>query len=254
MSIYDSENDRFADTDILIRDDKKGGNGFLIADKCIVFGYPLLSVALGVFLFSGTLKLSVIIAVIGYLVYVGGLLLLYRKSHREKSAATALWAVRTVGLSFLLLAFAVPLISMNFKREKSMYEVKRLIYIAGVESEAQEILPECLPTESKDYYFLTEGKSERRENLPFTCLVLRTDFENLKKVAEKVSVNNNNFFTSDRGIYHTEIIGERVPKNLPIYVFDQIRNKAKIKDDLKNAVLYRGVLINYDTGLLVIWK
>ena len=64
MSIYDSENDRFADTDILIRDDKKGGNGFLIADKCIVFGYPLLSVAWGVFLFSGTLKLSVIIAVI----------------------------------------------------------------------------------------------------------------------------------------------------------------------------------------------
>ncbi len=253
MSIYDSEIDRFADSDILVPDDKKGKKSFLTADKCFIFGCPLVALAVSVFLFSKVLKLSAILAGMGYIIYVAGTLLLYPKSHTNKSAATALWAVRTLGIAFFALALAVPLVSMNFKRDKSMYELKRFIYVAGVKPEAQEILPETLPSESKDYYFLTEGKSGGKEYLPLACLVLRTNFENLTKIAEKVSVKSENFFTENRGVYY-DILGDKVPKNLPMYVFNQIRNEANIKDDLKNAVLYKGVLINYDTGLLVIWK
>lgn len=211
--------------------------------------------------------------------------------HINEESGKGKWALilsRVLVIGMLAVTLAASVICISFSRTPLIYPLKRLIYAVGVKSyESIDtfavnkcMMPETLPDECRDYYFVTEQALHGPEGpYPNAYLYFRTDTETLKQYAEKLDA------AFDIKCLHGEAITEITEnestfsnqddwlrykyKNtfgLPDDVTSFMLHSAGIRDDLTDAYYYMpafiggvknyygsGVLIDYETGLFLAW-
>ncbi|MBQ3919096.1 MAG: hypothetical protein II695_05430 [Oscillospiraceae bacterium] len=243
------------------------------ADKAVLTVYAVIFLFAGGMLFlMGVDDLGLGTAEYGWLAYLIGVIVLYRPSRRYRAAAAVLAVIRTAALIMMIGAYAFPVICSGFERNSGMYAAKRYVFINGVRETAGDLLPESIPEDAADYYFRTERQLLAQDYRPYAYLVMHTDRDFLMRYEADISQNER----YERSVCDLEEERESRdgggqagidarPEKLPRHVYDRLYNDAMIRDDLDGSVIfcgddasawntYTGAMINYDTGLLVIWR
>ena len=259
------------------KSEKKVSN-YSIFDK-VVITLSLLSFVLlgGAFLLILTFGISFPLFTFGIAVYILGCNFLYIRSRYNFVYKRILNAIRIIGIAMILIAYGCPLICINFEGSSIMYPVKKFIYTHGVKSCSDGILPVFLYGDISDYYFRTEGSFPAQDYTPFAYLAFHTSEENLKKYEEKLRENPDYEYSKNVSLNEEEYQAELekyeekykweagCPQKMPQHVYQRLYESAGITDNLDNSVLYvvkntkasksyKGALINYETGLIVIWR
>ncbi len=212
----------------------------------------------------------------GWFLYLIAVCVLYRFSLNNRAVKVILAVLRTAALILMVGAFVFPVICTGFEKNVGMYAAKRYVYINGVKKSAGDILPESIPRGAADYYFRTDKQLLAQDYRPYAYLVIHTDRAYLKDYEAMISQNTRYTRTvcdleteaieRDRNEYSGEYAYlNACPNRLPRYIYDRVYKDAGIHDDLDGSVIfcgdddstwnpYTGALINYDTGLLVIWR
>jgi hypothetical protein len=131
-------------------------------------------------------------------------------------------------------------------------------------------MPAALPAKHDDYYFRTEPAAIAQDYCPFAYLAFHTDKATLRTYEQNLT-GNPHLERRENPKYSEEDL-ERLSLNedavnagyLPLFVYHYVKEKGGICDDLTHAVIYQGdnrgtwhcgsgALINYETGLLIVW-
>lgn len=199
-------------------------------------------------------------------IYVLSALLLYRRSLEKKWLKALHWSARILGVLLMLAAFYLPAeIGRHFERDPSMYSAKRYVYIEGVkDGKDAGLLPQELPGDITDYYFSTMSEMPMAQDYwPYAHLVFHGSEELLRSFEAKFSQMSGYELAETK--MPEEAGAVQKPESLPMHVFDKLLDEASINEDLSRAVIYlgndgdrlnsaSGALLNYDTGLVVIWQ
>ena len=223
-----------------------------------------------------TLRLALPVLIAG-LAIVPLCSLLHEKTGRFRPL---LRIAQTIAVGLLAAALAAPFICLTGTRNPQMYRLKWFVYTNGVRESAfvkNNIPPEKLPAIHKDYYFRTEPDMIAQDYTPCAFLFLHTDAETLNQTAERLDAYSGvireqntppdpeDLAEREAGYRADEAYLAHRPDALPHFVYQELVKKAGFQDDLSNAVIYKpakqanmwyvgsGALINYETGLLVIW-
>ncbi|MBP5581456.1 MAG: hypothetical protein J6X85_06690 [Ruminococcus sp.] len=212
-------------------------------------------------------------AFLGWFLYLIGVCVLYRRSRENVTLKRILIFIRAAAVILMIGAYTMPVICTNYSKSSFMYPLKRYIFINGVNETAGDLLPEKLPEGVTVYYFRTEPRIMfAQDYTPYAYLVLHTSDKSYLKSYEAMISDNSSYTRSvcdleaerkERG--KDKYSGEDTylngrPEKLPLHVYDRMYQDAYIRDDLDGSVIfcgwnsYTGALINYNTGLLVIWR
>ncbi|MBR4200785.1 MAG: hypothetical protein IKQ91_05860 [Oscillospiraceae bacterium] len=239
----------------------------------IIGGFGCLGTVLGgVFYLMMTAGLTLwlgVPALVICLFVIPGVFRLCARTGRHK---LLLHIVRTLGITLFAAVWLVPLICIRFDRVPLLYPVKHFVFQCGVKAYPYRgtILPAFLPKKHDDYVFRTEPGMVAQDYHPYEYLFIHTDAETLRAFEQKLSGDPDCERQENRS-YSPEEVQEMLEngeirsadwaayQNIPQWVYESIRNGADINDDLTYAVVYRseggsfGAVLNYETGLLVIW-
>lgn len=190
---------------------------------------------------------------------------LYAKTRKFK---WLLHTARTAGIALLAGIVLAPVVCIHFERVPLLYPVKRLVFTQGVSSRpiGNVILPYWLPAQYTDYYFYTEPSLVAQDYTPVAYLFLHTDEATLRTYEEKLR-GSAHLERKENCAYTPEKLEQNeslLYQNLPRFVYYKLTDIAGITDDLSHAIVYQsdngytwyvgsGTLINYETGLLVVW-
>ncbi|HBB19949.1 MAG TPA: hypothetical protein DCZ62_05860 [Ruminococcus sp.] len=215
---------------------------------------PMWSIGVGIFILAAVTR------------YVLAAMGLEKQSLEKKWPKALYWSACILGILLMLTAFFLPAkIGRHFEKDQSMYTAKRYVYIEGVkDGKDAGLLPEELPGDITDYYFSTMSEMPMAQDYrPYAYLVFHGSEELLRSFETKFSQ------MSGYELAETKIPDEagavQKPESLPMHVFDKLLDEARINEDLSRAVIYlgndgdrlnsaTGALLNYDTGLVVIWQ
>ena len=183
-----------------------------------------------------------------------------------------------ISISCTVIVFASPFIGIKFEETKIMYPLKRAVYVMGVRSSANEILPKKLPQNINDYYFRTQLNFPVKDYSPYSYLSFYTDKDSIAKLEEKCKKKGG--YTTEAEMTYSEYIAdleftesELNDKELmlsykceyleslkfPKHVFWQLSDKKQDKLD-ETLVVYNfdnsrhGYAFDYDSGLVVVWE
>ncbi len=260
-----------------LKKNKEKVSHFSKADNIIVSLYLFSLFFGGMFFILATSGISFPLSFFGIIIYVLGCCLFYVKSQYNYVYRKILNICRIVGISMMLIAYVCPVVATKYDTDKVMYPVKRYIYTHGVKSSDCSILPKYLYNDASDYYFRTEVSVPAQDYRPYSYLAFHTSEENLKKYEEKIRQNPD--YTYNKNVpldeeEYQEILEKypdedkwwvNRPEKLPIHVYQRLYKDAGITDNLDNSIIYTGhdsstwnsysgALINYETGLLLVWK
>ena len=224
------------------------------ADTIIQTIYILMFFIGGCFFIAWTAGIFFALSVAGFLIYFFGVLIFFSSAAKSIIAKRLLWISRITGLFLMILAYCAPIICINFKTQSFMYPVKRIVYVYGVKPAAKDILPVFLSESPEDYYFRTEGSFPAQDYRPYSYLIFHTSEQALAEYQNAIYVNPKN-----------DTYMAYWPEELPRHVYNWLVKGAGITENLNNAViyghnsnsdwnLYSGALLNYETGLIVIWR
>lgn len=190
-----------------------------------------------------------------------------------------LYLSRTVSIGIIAAIYLLPWVCLRFEHSAWLFPLKRSIYVHGVRcpNVTDSIMPKYLPKQHDDYFFRTEPAVLAQDYTPFAYLALHTDTATLHMYEEKVSADTR-FERRQNPKYTEEEISDMTENNpsaeyytaqiecghLPRFVYDTVKKRGGIEDDLTHAVIYQGnnsgtwhcgsgALINYETGLLIVW-
>ena len=192
--------------------------------------------------------------------------LLVRKTGKCKPL---LWFMRAAGVLLLLLHCKLTLLCVSFPTVPALYRVRRFLYREGVRdrSHSAVLMPERLPEQFTGYTFRACVQAPAQDYYPDASLHLRTDAEWLRHSEDTLAAESGLMRLEDTQpeILYDEEDDEQAeplrPKYLPLYLFDT----DYITEDLQHAVFYlpqnadgtpdsyAGAMINYETGLLIVW-
>ena len=180
-----------------------------------------------------------------------------------------LYAVRTAGITLLILPALMTILCLSFSKVPALYRVRRFIYREGVcdRFHSGVLMPERLPDSITQYNFRARVQAPAQDYSPDAVLVLHTDQSWLHAYEDSLAADEGLIrientvpeqFDEESG---EEQPAQQCPEQLPRWVFDP----NNITDDLQHAVFYlpqdaegkparyAGAMINYETGLLVVW-
>ncbi len=222
-----------------------------------------------------TLKLALPVLIFGF----GIIPFFFKRSEKTGKCRIPLLISRIIGITLTAAALAAPLICLNFKRMPLLYRAKQFVFSQGVRSSpltAHSILPKKLPSVCKDYYFRTEPCMPAQDYVPSAYFFIHTDQETLKQYAEKLESYKGVTCYQNQPLSEAEYVENRQycqpdqlyqlnrPPALPSFVYEQLII-AGFTDDLSHAYTYfpsrragqwyigSGALINYETGLYLVW-
>lgn len=247
------------------------------ADTIIQTIYILMFFIGGCFFIAWTAGISFALSVAGFLIYFFGVLIFFSSAAKSIIAKRLLWISRITGLFLMILAYCAPIICINFKTQSFMYPVKRFVYVYGVKPAAKDILPVFLSESPEDYYFRTEGSFPAQDYRPYSYLIFHTSEQALAEYENKLSQNSEytkKMIQPKSDEEYDELVKKYseedtymayCPEELPRHVYNWLVKGAGITENLNNAViyghnsnsdwnLYSGALLNYETGLIVIWR
>lgn len=182
-----------------------------------------------------------------------------------------------ISISCTVIVFASPFIGIKFEETKIMYPLKKAVYVMGVRSSANEILPKKLPKNASGYYFKTQLNFPAQDYSPYSYLSFYTDKDSIAELEEKCREKGG--YTTEAEMTYSEYIAdleftesELNDKELmlsykceylkrlkfPKHVFWQLSDK---KQDIldETLVVYNfdnsrhGYAFDYDSGLVVVW-
>ncbi len=201
-------------------------------------------------------------AVSGYLflTMLAAVLLLgaiYRAVNYCGKGRKILYAARII-TALLIVAFYMPsFILMSFKETELLYPLKRACYIYGVYGGSEfydNLLPEKLPDKCGDYYCMTQGCVPAQDYHPSSYLMFHTDRDTLDSYAEYYSGFGYTLLENNVSEDEEDNSFDRIE-----WFCSQMRISERFSDNLDNAVLYyiddyypKGILLNYETGLVAI--
>ena len=236
----------------------------------VVGGLGCLGFFLGAFWLMATAGLARHLglpALILCLFVIPGVFRLYARTGRHKRL---LHLLRGLGILLLAAFWLSPLICIRFNRVPLLYPVKLFVFQAGVRAYPYQetVLPARLPKQHDDYYFRTEPGMIAQDYHPCEYLFLHTDADTLRAYDARLSqdpdftrLENRSYpaITLQKMLENGGISSEEWAEyqNIPYWLFCMIRDEADMPDDLTHAVSFQGhggAVLNYETGLLVIWN
>lgn len=237
----------------------------------IIGGFGCLGTVLGgAFYLMMTAGLTLWLGVPALVICLFVIPFVFRLCARTGRHKRLLHTVRALGIVLFAAVWLVPLICIRFERVPLLYPVKHFVFQCGVKAYPYRgtILPAFLPKQHDDYVFRTEPGMIAQDYHPYEYLFIHTDAETLRDFEQKLS-GDPNYERQENRSYSPENIHEmlengEIPtedwaeyQNIPYWVYDMIRNYAKIDDDLSQAIFYEsgrnGAVINYESGLLTVW-
>ena len=235
--------------------------GDLIVIAACILGLPLVMISLSMY---GGLASPMWWTGLG--IFILAAILLYRRSLEKKWLKALHWSARILGMILMLTAFFLPSkICRDFERKPSMYSAKRYVYIEGVkDGKDAGLLPEELPGDITDYYFSTMHEMPMAQDYrAYAYLVFHGDKELLRSFEAKLSRMSGYELAETKMPENPDPLSK--PEALPKNVFEKMINDAEVQEDLSNALIYlgndggmwnhpTGALLNYQTGLIVIWQ
>lgn len=198
---------------------------------------------------------------------------LYRRYRKNGKCLIALWTARISFVVVAALYAVIPLIGTRFEHNKNFYIPKKLIYTYGVydlSAEIDEMLPEKLPDECREYRFITQLGSIAQDSHPSVYLMFYTDGETIEEYEDLFSglpncVKSDEIGTRSRSVLegdkYVEVTYDH-PQNFPEHIWTWLEETHKKEFlDMRDAVVYRktdtyysrGCLLDHDSGLVVFW-
>ena len=180
-----------------------------------------------------------------------------------------LYAMRTAGITLLILPALMTILCLSFPKVPALYRVRRFLYREGVcdRYHSGVLMPEHLPDSITRYEFKARVQAPAQDYSPDAVLLLNTDQSWLHAYEDSLAADEGLIrientvpeqYDEESGEEKTE---RPCPELLPHWVF----YPNNITDDLQHAVFYlpqetegkparyAGAMINYETGLLVVW-
>lgn len=212
-------------------------------------------------LFFPTLVVCLLVVPAVYALYV-----------RKPKCKWLLYPARAAAYALIAVMLLSPVVCICFQHTPLMYPVKRLVFTKGVRKPeiTDTLLPFLLPARHDDYFFRTEPSMIAQDYTPFAYLAIHTDAETLR--AYEAGLTGNSHLERRENPKYTKDDPEGVSLNddainagyLPMFVYQYIKRGTNLTDDLTHAVIYQGdnsgtwhcgsgALINYETGLLIVW-
>ena len=180
-----------------------------------------------------------------------------------------LYAMRAAGITLLVLPCIMTFLCVGFSKIPALYRIRRFIYREGVRDRFHSgvLMPEQLPDSLTRYEFHARVQAPAQDYSPDAVLILNTDQSWLHAYEDSLAADEGLFRHENtvNELYDEESGDEQpahqCPELLPRWVYDPYR----ITDDLQHAVFYlpqdaegktaryTGAMINYETGLLIVW-
>lgn len=233
---------------ITLRSEKKK-SGWQIVNSIILALHLVFPVWLMAWMYTSAISgVLLIIAVVSAL----ALGVVYKEVQRKQKGKKLLIAARVIAIGACVVYYLPMVVLMNFVETKWMYPLKRLDYTFGVyggnAAYYQRLLPGTLPKVCEDYSFRTQGSMIAQDYHPSSYLMFHTDTVTLDEYAAY-------YETLDC----SRIVNSEYTEGKFSWFCGQMRMEKYFQDDLSNAVLYwfgdyypKGVLLNYDTGLVAV--
>lgn len=177
---------------------------------------------------------------------------------------------RVIAVISLILVIAAPYILFSFEYSKPMYPVKKYLYRS---SQSYEYLPAALPEKCEDYRFITQGQAIAQDYHASSYLAFYTDKATLSEYEEYFSALGYALYDKPYivGEDMDEYIDDLKAKGyddqkieysiaadiygIQGHVWQRIGKSyfGGIKDPKVYTSHYKGVVLDYETGLVIIW-
>lgn len=234
--------------------------------NAVIGGFGCLGMVLGGFLLFCTFGILAKLWLPAVIVCWGIIPSLCRRVRKTGKHRRLLNLMRAVGISLLAVIVLAPVVNLGFSRTPLLYPAKRLVFTQGVRNPkiARVILPYLLPRHHADYYFRTDSALHGPDSFVYTAgayLFLHTDEKTLRRCEASLQ-DCEQLERLENSAYPAETSAENESlqyRYLPRFVYARMTGRAGMTDDLSHAVVYladtgsSGVLINYETGLLIVW-
>ena len=191
-----------------------------------------------------------------FLIAVSASLLLgviYRLVKKYNKGRKLLYIARGVVICAWIIFWLPALILISFPENKLLYPLKLFDYMYGVYGSDyyKEWLPSKLPEVCNDYIFITKGDSPAQDHHASSYLMFHTDTETLDSYALH--------FDNLEGIRYENGTEDEASQRIEWFC-NMLSLPNIFPDNLDHAVLYwfndgrypKGVLLNYETGLIAI--
>ena len=96
---------------------------------------------------------------------------------------------RCIAVFILVIVFGAPFVGAGFRDNKAMYFLKREVFVYGVRTEADKVLPKKLPKDITDYYFRTGMQFPAQDYRPYADLIFRCDEKYLSLLIDEAEKN-----------------------------------------------------------------
>ena len=111
---------------------------------------------------------------------------IYKKNGRMRKM---LVFSRCIAVFILVIVFGAPFVGAGFRDNKAMYFLKREVFVYGVRTEADKVLPKKLPKDITDYYFRTGMQFPAQDYRPYADLIFRCDEKYLSLLIDEAEKN-----------------------------------------------------------------
>ena len=203
-----------------------------------------------VLIYTSAISMTLFLIAFGASLLLG---LIYKLVKKYNKGQKFLYAARGVVISAWIIFCLPTLILFSFPKNKLLYPLKRFDYMYGVYGSDyyKEWLPSKLPEVCNDYIFITKGSMLAQDHHASSYLMFHTDTVTLDSYAL-------HFDKLDGILYENGTEDEDIQR---IEWFCKMLSLPNIfQDSLDHAVLYwfnngrnpKGVLLNYETGLIAI--
>lgn len=191
--------------------------------------------------------------------------------HREKKLPKLPVIIfRVIAVLSLIPVIAAPYILFSFEYSKPMYPVKKYLYRS---SQSYEYLPAALPEKCEDYRFITQGQAIAQDYHASSYLAFYTDKATLSEYEDYFSAlgyelfDKPKIFVEDMDEYIDDLKASGYDDQeieysiasqiycIPGHVWQKIGKSFSggIKDPKVCTSHYKGIVLDYETGLVIIW-
>ena len=208
------------------------------------------------------------------------LVICYQRYIRIGQGKNLLYIIRAIIVVLLAVMLVAPYVIINFKHQKSVYQLKKLVFTYGVGSKenCQQLLPDEMPEKCENYLFITQGQGIAQDYHPSLYLAFHTDEATLRGYEQKMK--DSGAKQKDYSVSYDEYLNEwdlseedfqdqytmngvlaqyLNKKGFPQHVFYRLEPVHMTDFDKDTLVYYfedyyyYGCMLDYDSGLAVFW-
>ena len=156
--------------------------GFKILNYLILLAFFICG---GPFLLAATLGITAIF-IIPHILSTVLCPLFYEHFKKNGTKKTPLTICRLVSVLTFVIIYISPIIGAGFTNSRGMYLPKRQVFVYGVRTSANDVLPHKLPKNISEYYFRTGLQMPAQDYHPYADLLFRCGTESIDGLISEV--------------------------------------------------------------------